>query len=71
VRLSRVNAIACCFNVSVAVCLEQDMRGVSCLVAQECSRSPFYSLNLLIFWVALPDCANFTAKIERNPELNK
>ena len=32
VRLLRVNVIACCFNVSVVVSLEQDMRGVSCLV---------------------------------------
>jgi hypothetical protein len=31
-RLLRVNAIACFFNVSVVVSLEQDMRGVSCLV---------------------------------------
>ena len=32
VRLLHVNVIACCFNVSVVVSLEQDMCGVSCLV---------------------------------------
>ena len=31
-RLLRVNVIACCFNVSVVVSLEQDVRGASCLV---------------------------------------
>ena len=34
VRLLRVSVIACCFNVSVVVSLEQDMRGASCLVCQ-------------------------------------
>ena len=31
-RLLRVNVIACCFNVSVAISFEQDMCGASCLV---------------------------------------
>ena len=32
VRLLCVNVIACCFNASVVVSLEQDMHGASCLV---------------------------------------
>ncbi len=33
-RLSRANAIACCYSASAAVGLEQDVRGASCFACQ-------------------------------------